>query len=140
MTDADRPWLSPMLNRIADVAGERAALILGRDRACQTVFIPKRFRADHWLPGLIGDEAARKMIARFGGNEIDIPPALAGQMRRRRIAIAEMTRNGYSINRTTRMLGVSRSTVKNHRRRLKDGEPDEYGLGEPDDDGQGTLL
>ncbi|KQZ87215.1 hypothetical protein ASD64_07185 [Mesorhizobium sp. Root157] len=132
MTDDDRPWLSPMLNRIAEVAGERAALILGRERACLTVFIPKHFRPGHWLPELIGEEAARNMIAAFGGTEIEIPPALAGQMRRRRVAIAEMTRNGYSINHTTRLLGVSRSTVKSHRRRLKDGEPD--------DDGQGSLF
>jgi len=132
LIDADRPWLSPMLNRIAEVAGERAALILGRERACQSIFIPKNFRPDHWLPELIGETAALAMIRAFGGTEIEIPPALAGQMRRRALAIAEMTRNGYSINHTTRLLGVSRSTVKNHRRRLKEGEPD--------DDGQGSLF
>ena len=128
---ADRPWFSPLLNRIADVAGERAALILGRERACQSVFIPKYFREGHWLQELVGDEAAKDLIRAFGGTELEIPPALAGQLRRRRIAIADMTPQGYSINHTTRLLGVSRSTVKNHRRALRESD---------DDDGQGSLF
>lgn len=127
---ADRPWLSPLLNRIADVAGERAALILGRERACQQIFVPKHFKTDHWLPDLIGEEPARRLIAAFGGEAIVIPPALAGQMRRRRMAIAEMTRKGYSINHTTRALGISRSTVKNHRRRIKVISDDDSDQGE----------
>lgn len=134
MTDelSDRPWLSPLLNRIAEVAGQRAALILGRERACQSIFIPKYYRDGHWLPALIGEEAARALIHRFGGTELEIPPALAGQMRRRRHAIAELTQKGYSINRTTRLLGVSRSTVKNHRRRLREDDDDT--------DDQGSLF
>ncbi|MBP0439455.1 hypothetical protein [Tianweitania sediminis] len=132
--DPDRAWLSPLLNRIADVAGVRAALLLGNEKACQTIYIPQRVNNEHWLPKLIGMEAARKLAADFGGMKIVIPPALVGEKRRRQRAIAEMTRKGYSISSTASSLGVARSTVNEHRRRLK--EPD----GDRDDDEQGTLF
>ncbi|MBX8802516.1 response regulator transcription factor [Ochrobactrum sp. MR28] len=134
MTDtlSERPWFSPVLNKIADVAGDRAALLLGREKACQIIYIPKSYNPDHWLTKLIGEEPARKLVHRYGGNEIEIPPALAGQMRRRRLAIAELTEKGYSINKTTRMLGVARSTVKNHRRRMR--------IEDDCDDEQGSLF
>ncbi|SMH42248.1 helix-turn-helix domain-containing protein [Mesorhizobium australicum] len=129
--DPDRSWFSPLLNRIADVAGVRAALMLGREKGCQTVYIPRRFGPQHWLPKLVGDDAAAALAKEFGGSKIDIPPALVGQKRKRRAAIAEMTENGYSIARITRALGVAKSTVKDHRRRLR---------GDEDDGPQGKLF
>jgi len=115
----DRAWFSPLLNQIADVAGVRAALLIGRDKSCQRIYIPKPPVAhDHWLVQLVGDEAANKIAKRWGGHGLDIPPALGGQMRRRRRAIAEMTTNGMSINRISRALGVARSTVTDQRRKM----------------------
>jgi hypothetical protein len=125
--DPDRAWFSPLLNRIAEIAGERAALVLGRDRGCKTIYIPKRFGAGHWLPPLVGEEAARAIAAEFGGSKLDIPPALVGQKRRRRAAIARLNAQGFSINRITAVLGVSRSTVKEHRRYLRQERDDEQG-------------
>ncbi|PZO81622.1 MAG: hypothetical protein DI629_03535 [Mesorhizobium amorphae] len=127
MSERDQAWLSPLLNRIAEVAGIRAALLLGREKGCQTVYIPRRFPARHWLPQLVGMDAAQALASEFGGSKIDIPPALVGEKRRRWRAIAEMTGNGLSINRITKSLGVARSTVKNHRRRMRGGEDDEGG-------------
>ncbi len=125
--DPDQAWLSPLLNRIAAVAGIRAALILGREKGCQTIYVPRRIPAGHWLERLVGTEAAESLAAEFGGSKIDIPPALTGEKRRRWRAIAEMNRNGYSVNRITKALGVARSTVKDHRRRLRDTGNDEGG-------------
>ncbi len=129
--DSDRAWLSPLLNRIADTAGLRAALILGNEKGCQTIYIPRRFGPRHWLPRLVGMEAALKLAGDFGGSKMDIPPALVGEKRRRQRAIAEMTKNGLSLNRTAASLGIARSTVNDHRRRLRDGSDGEPG---------GTLL
>lgn len=116
----DRAWFSPLLNDIAEVAGVRAALLIGRDKACQRIYIPTPPLApSHWLIQLVGDEAASLIGRRWGGNYLDIPPALGGQMRRRRRAITEMTKNGMSINQISRSLGVARSTVTDQRRKIE---------------------
>jgi DNA-binding NarL/FixJ family response regulator len=113
----DRSWLSPLLNEIAEVAGERAAIILAREKACQRIYIPKTLPGDHWLIKLVGDEAAYKIAKRFAGH-LDIAPALGGQKRRRRMAIAEMTENGWSIRKISKSIGISRSTVTDTRRKI----------------------
>lgn len=120
--------MTPLLNRIADVAGERAALILGRERACEKVYIPDTVTPDHWLAGLVGLEAAVAIAASFGGQKLEIPPAIGGDKRRRAATIAEMIDKGYSTNQIARTLGVAHTTVKRHRR---------Y---QPRDDDQGSLF
>ncbi|MHB2265829.1 hypothetical protein [Aliihoeflea sp. PC F10.4] len=127
--DLDRAWLSPLLNRIADIAGMRAALLIGQEKACQEIYIPRRFGARHWLPKLIGQEAAEKLAAEMGGSKLVVPPALVGQKRQRARAIAEMNAKGYSISRIAAGVGVARSTVSLHRSRTRDEE-----------DTQGKLL
>lgn len=122
----DRAWMTPLLNRIADVAGERAALILAHEKACQKIYIPVEVVADHWLVSLVGHEAAEAICDRFGGNTLEIPPALAGDKRRRARAIAEMIEKGYSTNSIARALGVTHKTVQLHRRKT--------------DSSQGSLL
>ncbi|MCQ4630919.1 hypothetical protein GB927_012775 [Shinella sp. CPCC 100929] len=114
----ERAWFSPLLNEIADVAGDRAALLLGREKACCRIFIPKNLKPGHWLVELVGDEAAGKLVKRYADSYLDIPPALGGQMRRRRRAITDMTMQGWSIARITRALGVARSTVTDQRRKI----------------------
>lgn len=124
----DRAYMTPLLNRIADVAGERAAIILGREKAGQRISIPNTMPVDHWLAELIGIEAANAMAEKFGSQKIDIPPALGGDKRRRAMTIAQMIDKGYSINEIVRATGVSRSTVKEHLKKR------------PRDDRQGSLF
>jgi DNA-binding NarL/FixJ family response regulator len=127
-SDPDRAWFSPLLNRIAEVAGDRAALILGSEKACETIYVPRRFGPNHWLCKLIGEAAAQALASEFGGSKLEIPPALNGQKRKRQAAIAQMTDKGYSINTITRNLGVARSTVKDHRRRMRRKDDDQGSL------------
>ncbi|CDN93442.1 MULTISPECIES: winged helix-turn-helix domain-containing protein [Agrobacterium] len=124
----DRAYMTPLLNRIADVAGERAAIILGREKAGQRISIPNSMPANHWLAELIGHDAAKAMAEKFGSQKIDIPPALGGDKRRRAMTIAQMIDKGYSINEIVRATGVSRSTVKEHLKKR------------PRDDRQGSLF
>ena len=124
----DRAYMTPLLNRIADVAGERAAIILGNERAGQQIYVPKRMKEDHWLAELIGFDAATAMSKKFANQKIDIPPALGGDKKRRAATIAQMIDKGYSINTIVRLTGVSRSTVKEHLKRR------------PRDDRQGSLF
>ena len=114
----DRVWLTPLLNRIADVAGEEAAIALGRARPGEYVYIPERVSAGHWLAEAVGLEAAEKIAVAFGPTKFEIPQALAGDKRRRAAAIADLIDKGYSTNAIARSLGVSRSTVAQHRRKL----------------------
>ena len=120
MTDQlpERAWFSPLLNEIADVAGDRAALLIGREKACQRIRIPKSVRPGHWLPELVGEEAAAKIVKRYGDSHLDIPPALSGQMRRRRRDITEITLQVWPISRITKTLGIARSTVTDQRRKI----------------------
>lgn len=123
MTDApppDRAWFTPLLNRIADVAGERAALILGREKAGQQVYIPERITADHWLAELVGRDAAQAIAEKWGSQHIVIPAALGGDRYRRTAAIASLIEKGYSNNDIVRLTGVSLRTVTYHRSRSTD--------------------
>ncbi|SOC46629.1 hypothetical protein SAMN05892877_12364 [Rhizobium subbaraonis] len=133
---ADRAWMTPLLNRIADVAGERAALILGTEKAGQQIYIPVKVDSDHWLAGLISYESALALVGVFGGNNITIPPVMAGDKRRRARALADLIARGYSINKIVSLTGVARSTVIEHRAR----NPKAIANLLDEDDDQGKLL
>ncbi len=113
----NRMWMTPMLNSIAEIAGEQAALLLGREKAGQQVYIPSTVTADHWLTDLVGIDAASAIAAHYGSQKIVLPAALSGDKRRRAAAIAEMTEKGYSLNKIVRLTGLSRSTVQSHMKR-----------------------
>lgn len=132
---ADRAWMTPLLNRIADVAGERAALILGTEKAGQQIYIPVKVDSDHWLAGLINYESALALVGVYGGNNITIPPVMAGDKRRRARVLADLIAKGYSINKIVALTGVARSTVIEHR-----GRSPKAIVTLLDDDDQGTLL
>lgn len=134
---ADRAWLTPLLNRIAEAGGERAALILGREKAGQEIYIPARISESHWLAELVGLEAARAIAEVYGGQNIVLPPALGGAKRRRAALLAEMIRRGYSVNQITRETGLARSTVYEHR--SKAGDDTQTGNGDGSDP-QGRLF
>lgn len=107
--------MTPLLNRIADVAGERAALMLGTEKAGQLIYIPIKATGDHWLTALIGLESASAMASAFGGSNITIPPVMVGDKRRRAKVLADLIGKGYSINDIVRLTGLARSTVIEHR-------------------------
>lgn len=113
---SDRAWMTPLLNRIADVAGERAALILGREKAAQEIHIPKTITPDHWLARMVGHDEARAIAKVFGPRNIVLPPSIGGAKRKRASVLAEMIDKGYTVNQITAATGVARSTVYDHRK------------------------
>ncbi|CAD7055355.1 helix-turn-helix domain-containing protein [Pseudorhizobium halotolerans] len=132
MTDLpDRAWFTPLLNRIADAAGERAALVLATEKACQEIHIPTKVHAGHWLAKLVGLDEAKAIAEVFGGRNIVLPPSVGGQKRKRASILAEMIDKGHTVNRITAATGVARSTVYDHRAKLK---------ASPKDDPQGSLF
>ncbi len=129
----DRAWFTPLLNRIADAAGEKAALILAREKASQEFYVPapEKLTPDHWLVALLGLDAARAMADVFGGNNMVLPPSIGGQKRKRADILAEMIERGYTVNKITAATGVARSTVYEHRAKHRAA---------PKDDPQGSLF
>ncbi|MFK3690397.1 hypothetical protein ACI2J4_08915 [Agrobacterium tumefaciens] len=116
----DRAYMTPLLNRIAEVAGERAAIILGREKAGLQIYIPETITPKHWLAELIGFDAAKAMAVVWGSKHIVVPPAMNGDKRRRASTIAELIEKGYSNNQIVELTGVSRRTVIEHRRKRPD--------------------
>lgn len=116
----DRAYMTPLLNRIADVAGERAAIILGREKAGLQIYIPEKATPDHWLTELVGIDAATAIAGVWGSKHIVVPPSMNGDKRRRAVTIAELIEKGYSNNQIVQLTGVSRRTVIEHRRKQPD--------------------
>lgn len=116
----DRLWMTPLLNRIADVAGVEAARAIGRSRAGQQISIPTQIRDGHWLSDLIGRDAAEKLAAAYGGKKIIIPASLMGAKRQRAEGIAALVAKGYSLNKIAEITGLSRSTIRLHMERSTD--------------------
>ena len=115
----DRAYMTPLLNRIADVAGVSAAVALGRERAGQQIYIPEKATPDHWLSELVGLDAAQAIVSKWGSKHIVIPAALAGAKIRRASAIAALLDKDYSINEIVRITGVSFTTVRNHKKKRR---------------------
>lgn len=123
----DRAWFTPLLNRIADVAGERAALLLGREKAGQQIYVPGTVKPGHWLAELVGPDAASALAEHFGDKLILIPQALSGEKRRRANTIAQLADKGYSIGKIVQLTGLSRSTVAQHVQRHRANTDDPQG-------------
>lgn len=119
----DRPWMTPLLNRIAGIAGEKAAVILGHEKACRLIYIPNTVSEGHWLAELIGLEPARALAEHFGSQKLLIPPVLNGSKRQRADAIARLSAEGLSLNEVAAILGVARSTVIDHRAKAMRATP-----------------
>ncbi len=113
-----RATLPAVLQEIAEVAGLDAAWALARAKGGTTIFLPRRVGPRHWLSGIVGYEAARKICDHFRSNHqerVVVPMAAASQRDTRwREAIAEE----LSINETAERLGVHGRTVSRHRARL----------------------
>lgn len=117
----DRRWMTPLLNRFADIIGLEGAIAIGRAKAGQQICIPKKAPPGHWLCDLIGADAAEKMCAEFCDIKFVIPAVLSGAKRQRAMAIAEMVEQGLSLNEIVMRTGLSRSTVRVHVQRYRHG-------------------
>lgn len=110
----ERPHLPPFLNEIADIIGVEATIVLVEGCAGMRIHIPARAPDDHWLPLMIGRDAADKLCEHFrvrnGGSYIAIPlgPRRFYDHARREVLAL---RGKASIDRIAYMVGVSRTFV-----------------------------
>ena len=108
--------LPGVLEEVAASAGLRAALRLAAIYGGQTVYIPGRVGADHWLVHAVGLEAAEKICDAFrlrgSGSKHLIPLARKELLR---LALAK----GCSIREAVAAFRVHERTVWRARRRMK---------------------
>lgn len=137
--------LPAVLQEIAEVAGETAALALASRHGGRRVYFPAESRLflddprdTYWLVDCVGVEAARKICKHFEvdgrGQRIEIPLHVGGSYRQfvRSIAkrLHELDREGKSSTEIAQQLGLTQRTVHRHRARH----------GQRKDDKQGKLL
>ncbi len=137
--------LPGVLQEIAEVAGEAAALSIAARQGGRRVYIPAESRLflddprdTYWLVECVGIEAARKICKHFEvdgrGQRIDIPLHVGGTYRQFVRSLAErlhkLDREGKSSTEIARQLGLTQRTVHRHRARH----------GQQKNDKQGKLL
>ena len=127
--------LPSVLQEIAEVAGEAAALALAARFGGTRVYFPTaaNVHEHHWLFESVGLEAAKKICDHFEvdgrGQRIEIPLYVGGTYRQFVRAITErihkLDQGGASSSEIVRTAGVTQRTVHRHRARhrgKKDGK------------------
>lgn len=92
--------LPGVLGRIAQVAGEDAALAIARARGGTQVYFPPDPAPGHWLCHLIGLDRAKRVCDELtcgvGPLRVDIPVGPAGRAAQGRVMVDSMLREGRS--------------------------------------------
>jgi hypothetical protein len=119
--------LPGVLQEIAEVVGEAAAIAIASRAGGTRIYIPATLTMDHWLVQAIGAGPAMKLCAHFGvderrGQRIDIPLHVGGTYSQVIRAIAErvhkLDANDTESARTiARKLGITDRSVHRHRAR-----------------------
>lgn len=130
----EQSFLPPLLAEIAEVAGDRAALLLLSEYGGQRVYFPLRAADNHWLVRLVGREAADAICNLFAtridaereksrhGAGVVIPVADAGARGRAKRLAMKMLADGKSVNEVVKAAGVCQRTGWNYKARVKDVE------------------
>lgn len=129
MTQRGDQQLPDILERIAQAAGEDAALLVAKEWGGRYLYIPRAFRPTHRLCQLIGEERARAMWDAIGHGMVMVPMGpYSGAAARREIA-ARALDAGKSQPQAAKVAGVHLRTVERIAAKKRD-----------DDDQQGKLF
>lgn len=109
----DLEWdaLPQGLNELRDVIGPAGAVALAQRRGGQALYVPRRFKPDHWLAGLIGEAELGRFVEAYGGDRVSVPKidAVLRQLRERELK-AERGR-GASIAVLAARFGLTRRRI-----------------------------
>ncbi|EAU40181.1 hypothetical protein FP2506_11512 [Fulvimarina pelagi HTCC2506] len=120
--------LPALLEEIAEVAGEEAAMKLAAAHGGTRRYIPGDASDGHWLPRLVGREAANRICAHFShmdeqgnpvGQQVLLPLGATGSLRDARRRAAKCIANGGSAADAARAAGLTERTAYRIRRRMK---------------------
>jgi hypothetical protein len=109
------------LDRIAEVAGLEAALLLAEEVGGTRVSFPRYVTADHWLSKLIGIDAAKAVCNEFkqlsadnrerGSGEMILPRGPANMYHKAKARFYELRENGKSVRRSGMKVSVTERTA-----------------------------
>ena len=131
--------LPGVLQEIAEVAGEAAALAIASRAGGTRIYLPARAADEHWLVQAVGRAHADALCDHFAvdgrGARLDVPLHVGGTFRQLQRAIAEVVHkmddgSEASSREIARKVGITQRTVHRHRARHRGGR-------QP---GQGRLL
>lgn len=122
---SDHDYLPAVLAEIAEVAGIAAALAIADARGGTRVHFPARAPDEHWLPRLVGREAADKLCAHFrvtmsGGVTVLVPLGPKNFYKRARRRAGEMFAKGSSNAEVAKAIGVHCRSIERYRARERD--------------------
>lgn len=128
---ARTPRFTGCLAAIARVAGEDAALAIGRKLGGTQVYFPSEPSADHWLSQLVGHTEALKigeeLTAGVGSIRIDVPLGEFGHAESKRAEVDRMLAEGRSERDISLATRYSTRGIRKRRAKLRERAPDLFG-------------
>lgn len=114
-----------VLGDIARIAGEEAAIKLGRKMGGTRVYFPAEPRPDHWLCQLVGREAARAICDHLtggfaGGARIDLPIGSFSHQETARAIVDRMIGEGASERDIALSARYTERGVRKRKAKLRD--------------------
>lgn len=124
--------LPELLAEIAEVAGLEAALKIAEARGGTRTHFPGRAPDGHWLPELVGREAANKLCDHFRikqrcGVELLVPMGPKGFYSKARVKFDKLVAGGSSVAEASRLVGVHLRTAR-YWRAKKSSDTDQESL------------
>lgn len=113
--------LPQTLAEIARSCGLGVALTLAREHGGTRLWLPRNPGPNTMLARCVGELAARRIVAHFGGGaELVIPLGPTSDHRQQQVRIERLIQEGKSNNEIARQLRCHRRTVERHRQALRD--------------------
>jgi hypothetical protein len=127
-TEASRetPQLPETAQIIADVIGRELTLKLAAVARHRAVYIPKQMPRSHWVAGVVGIEAADKLVSAFGGMLLTLAKCSNLARRERNKRIWRLHKANLRPREIASMLRVSVSTVQHVLAGLKQARPSDF--------------
>lgn len=125
-----RAHMPDLLARIAEAAGDEAAMLVAKAYGGCQLYVPKALSPDHRLVSILGEDRAQKVWQVLPAGEAVLIPmgAAAGPAARRR-AVSQMLDGEISQQEAARAVGVHVRTVARVAKKKRDR-----------DDAQGDLF
>ena len=128
--------LPGVLQEIAEVAGEAAALAIASRAGGTRIYLPAKAPDAHWLVQAVGRTHADALCNHFAvdgrGARLDVPLHVGGTFRQLQRAIAEVVHkmddgSEASSREIARKVGITQRTVHRHRARHRGGQDPKQG-------------